>query len=127
MIRMLVAASATLMVAACATPPGDPLARVQDDPQLRFQIASFYDRNAQEGGFNCGGVRMSGITRSEVLSREDGRVEVAVTYHHTIDDTPPFEFSGARCIGFAQRVFTLVERPGGRFDVVAMTGEQRGG
>ena len=125
---MLRSFALAILALAAALPSGaraeDPLTRIGRDLRLSQAVASFYDARAQEGGYNCPGVRMDGITRSEPLRREAGRVLVAITYWHTMDATPPDPFSGARCNGFATRVFTLAELPGGRYDVVAMTGEQ---
>lgn len=125
MRSMVLAAMAAVLTAGCASPPqGDRLANIGGDRDLWFQVSSFYNRRAQEGGFNCPGVRMDGVTRSEVVSRAAGRAEVKVTYYHKIDDTPPFELGGARCNGFDTRTFTFAEVPGGRYDVISMTGEQ---
>jgi len=124
-LSMIGAATATLLAAGCASPPaGDRLANIGSDPDLWLKVSSFYDGRGQEGGFNCPGVRMDGVTRSEVLSRAAGRAEVKVTYYHKVDDAPPFELGGARCNGFDTRTFTFAEAPGGRYDVISMTGEQ---
>ena len=85
-------------------------------------IKRYYESNAVEQNNTCKAPIMDGVTRSEVLSRDNGQTVVRVAY--TYRDTLGRRTARRRCRGFGERTFT-VSTEAGRHRVVGMTGELR--
>jgi hypothetical protein len=113
-----------LLVAGCAAPDGaHQLNDISRQPELQQAIESYYDARANEGGMNCPGVRMDGVTSSRLVGEVNGVTQVEVTYYHRgVDDED--EALGSRCNGFATRIFSLTPTSEGGWSVIGMSGEQ---
>lgn len=83
-------------------------------------IKRHYESHAVEENNTCRALIMDGVTRSEILSRENGLtvVQVGFTYRSTVGRRT----NRRRCRGFGERTFT-VSTEAGRHRVVGMTGE----
>jgi hypothetical protein len=114
----------TALVLLCLLLPG-----CAADPELRVgapvsrdvlgAIRRYYDSNAAEESNVCSAPIMT-VTRSELVSEEDGRIVVDVAYTYINYASR----SSRRCRGIGNRRFTL-SNEAGRFRVIDMTGERR--
>jgi hypothetical protein len=112
-----------LALGACQLSPRDELGR---------QMENFYRNVAWEENATCLSVEM-GITRMEILEETPERMMVRARYWYedrTIDrggDGSGVSMIDAfTCRGVGERVFEVARRADGSFQVVSMTGPQRG-
>lgn len=109
-------------LAACAqtVPSGLAPGSQGEERAILSAIRAYYENNAVEENNSCKAPLLSGVTRSEVVSRDgnDLVVELGYKYANYVNR------SSNRCRGFGNRTFTLT-RDGGRFRVIEMTGERR--
>jgi hypothetical protein len=111
-----------LWLAACASEPaqtGGPL-EVGERRPIIAAIRRYYESNAAEENNACSALLMSGVTRTEVVSDQDGKLVVDVTYFYSNNA----HRGSMRCRGTGNRQFTLTRSADG-FQVVDMTGERR--
>ena len=83
-------------------------------------IRRYYESNAAEENNACSALLMSGVSRTEVVSAQAGKLVVDVTYFYS----NAAHRGSMRCRGTGNRQFTLT-RSADRFEVVDMTGERR--
>jgi hypothetical protein len=108
-------------LAACASGPGQTTSlAVGDRGPVIAAIRRYYESNAAEENNACSALLMSGVTQTEVVSDQDGKLVVEVTYFYGNNA----HRGSIRCRGTGNRQFTLT-RSGDGFQVVDMTGERR--
>jgi hypothetical protein len=88
---------------------------------IQSAIRAYYEQNAVEQNNACNAPLMSGVTRSDAVSRDGDEVVVQVRYKY---GNYVSRSSRRTCTGFGNRTFTLTKRDG-RFRVIDMTGEVR--
>jgi hypothetical protein len=112
-----------LWLAACAgaSGPSESL-EAGERRQVIAAIRRYYEINAAEENNVCSALLMSGVSRLEVVSDEDGKLVVDATYFYSNNA----HRGSMRCRGTGDRQFTLTRSTGG-FQVVDMTGERRMG
>jgi len=111
-----------LWLAACASEPaqtGGPL-EVGERRPIIAAIRRYYESSAAEENNACSALLMNGVTRTEVVSDQDGKLVVDVTYFYSNNA----HRGSMRCRGTGNRQFTLTRSANG-FQVVDMTGERR--
>jgi hypothetical protein len=114
---------AALWLAGCATAP-DPGSQPVVDAQMLQAIRAYYEHNATEQGNICRGPIMEGVTRTELVSQDAGERVIRVSYRYS--NYINRSRTRNHCTGSAKRTFTLAPS-GGRYRVVAMSGEVRTG
>jgi len=120
-LRVAGAAVLTVWLAACASEPHQTTAlEASERGQVIAAIRRYYESNAAEENNACSALLMSGVSRTEVVPAEAGKLVVDVTYFYG----NAAHRGSMRCRGTGNRQFTLT-RSADRFEVVNMTGERR--
>ena len=110
-----------LWLAACASEPGQSGALEAGDRRAVIAaIRRYYESNAAEENNACSALLMSGVSQTSVVSDQDGKLVVDVTYFYNNNA----HRGSMRCRGTGNRQFTLTRSANG-FQVVDMTGERR--
>ena len=96
-------------------------------PGLQLKILNFYDGRGWEQGANCILPQMGAITVQRVVEDTPTRLVLDLRYWYQSDDFGDRDvfFRPFRCQGWNQRTFVINKSPGGRLDVVGMSGPQR--
>jgi hypothetical protein len=107
---------------------GCTTAGLSADSRLQYEIIRYYAHHATEQNDLCLAPEIRGITRMEVLEETPDRLVLRVRYNWVDEIYGEEDANGLgvmvhRCNGFAERVFTIDRRDGGR--VVDMTGPKR--
>jgi hypothetical protein len=111
------------LLAACAW-PGPSL---EGQPDLQWQVQSFYGTRAIEANAMCPQPQMTAITSSKVVEETSDRVVMDLRYHFR-DEGASIDVDGGSkpgCDGFGERRFTFGRTSAGTLAVESMSGPQR--
>jgi hypothetical protein len=120
---VLVLALGAAALAACGY-QGPPLAGY---PGLQLRVLNYYDGRGWEQGANCINPQMGAITVVRVVEDTPAKLVLDLRYWYQSDDFGDRDifFRPFSCRGWNQRTFVINKSPGGRLDVVGMSGPQR--
>ncbi len=99
-------------------------------PGLQLRVVDYYDGHGWERGANCILPQMGAITVVRVVEDTEKRLVLDLRYWYQTNDVNDFNDRGPflrpfRCQGWNERTFIIDKSPGGRLDVVGMSGPQR--